>query len=153
MAYYDKKIWEKQVYEQEILNCMEDAIDKEQFKVYFQPKYDLNSEKVAGAEALVRWVHPEKGFMNPAEFIPLFETNGFITELDKFVWDKTCEYIEEWKRKGYPVVPISVNVSRTDIYNPDFMDIIMGIIKSTGLNLKTYTWRLRRRHIPKIRSR
>ena len=91
MAYYDKKIWEKQVYEQEILNCMEDAIDKEQFKVYFQPKYDLNSEKVAGAEALVRWVHPEKGFMNPAEFIPLFETNGFITELDKFVWDKTCE--------------------------------------------------------------
>lgn len=133
MAYYDKKIWEKQVYEQEILNCMEDAIDKEQFKVYFQPKYDLNSEKVAGAEALVRWVHPEKGFMNPAEFIPLFETNGFITELDKFVWDKTCEYIEEWKRKGYPVVPISVNVSRTDIYNPDFMDIIMGIIKKHGL--------------------
>lgn len=133
IAYYDKKIWEKQVHEQEILNCMEDAIKEEQFKVYFQPKYDLNSEKVAGAEALVRWIHPEKGFMNPGEFIPLFETNGFITELDKFVWDKTCEYIQGWKEKGYPVVPVSVNVSRTDIYNPDFIDIIMGIIKKHGL--------------------
>ncbi|MBU5479491.1 EAL domain-containing protein [Eubacterium sp. MSJ-13] len=133
IAYYDKKIWEKQVHEQEILNCMEDAIKEEQFKVYFQPKYDLNSEKVAGAEALVRWIHPEKGFMNPGGFIPLFETNGFITELDKFVWDKTCEYIQGWKEKGYPVVPVSVNVSRTDIYNPDFMDIIMGIIKKHGL--------------------
>lgn len=133
IAYYDKQIWEKQVHEQEILNCMEDAIAEEQFKVYFQPKYDLNSEKVAGAEALVRWIHPEKGFMNPGEFIPLFETNGFITELDKFVWNKTCEYIQEWKKKGYPVVPVSVNVSRTDIYNPDFMDIIIGIIKSHGL--------------------
>ena len=133
IAYYDKEIWEKQVHEQEILNCMEDAIKEEQFKVYFQPKYDLNSEKVAGAEALVRWVHPEKGFMNPGEFIPLFETNGFITELDKFVWDKTCGYIQGWKEKGYPVVPVSVNVSRTDIYNPDFIDIIMGIINKHGL--------------------
>ena len=133
IAYYDKEIWEKQVHEQEILNCMEDAIKEEQFKVYFQPKYDLNSEKVAGAEALVRWVHPEKGFMNPGEFIPLFETNGFITELDKFVWDKTCSYIQGWKEKGYPIVPVSVNVSRTDIYNPDFIDIIMGIINKHGL--------------------
>ena len=131
IAYYDKEIWEKQVHEQEIF--MEDAIKEEQFKVYFQPKYDLNSEKVAGAEALVRWVHPEKGFMNPGEFIPLFETNGFITELDKFVWDKTCGYIQGWKEKGYPVVPVSVNVSRTDIYNPDFIDIIMGIINKHGL--------------------
>lgn len=133
IAYYDKQIWERQVYEQEILDCMEDAIKEEQFKVYFQPKYDLNSEKIAGAEALVRWIHPEKGFMNPGEFIPLFETNGFITELDQYVWDKTCEYIQGWKEKGYPIVPVSVNVSRTDIYNPDFMDIIMGIINKHGL--------------------
>ena len=64
---------------------------------------------------------------------PLFETNGFITELDKFVWDKTCSYIQGWKEKGYPIVPVSVNVSRTDIYNPDFIDIIMGIINKHGL--------------------
>lgn len=113
----------------------------------------LNSEKVAGAEALVRWVHPEKGFMNPAEFIPLFETNGFITELDKFVWDKTCEYIEEWKRKGYPVVPISVNVSRTDIYNPDFMDIIMGIIKKHGLEPENIHLEITETAYTEIRSR
>ncbi len=128
IAFYDKKIWEQQVYEQEIVNCMEDALKEKQFKVYFQPKYDLNSERVAGAEALVRWNHPTKGFMNPAEFIQLFEKNGFITELDKFVWDTTCSYIEEWIKNGYPIVPVSVNVSRTDIYNPDFIEIILDII-------------------------
>lgn len=128
VAYYDRKIWEKQIYEQEILDCMEDALREKQFKVYFQPKYDISSERVAGAEALVRWQHPTKGFMNPAEFIPLFEKNGFITELDKYVWDTTCEYIEKWISKGYPIVPVSVNVSRTDIYNPDFIEIILGII-------------------------
>ena len=128
VAYYDKKIWEKQLYEQEIINCMEDALKEKQFIVYFQPKYDLESERIAGAEALVRWQHPEKGFMSPGEFIPLFEKNGFITELDKYVWDATCGYVESWIKNGYPVVPVSVNVSRTDIYNPDFIEIILGII-------------------------
>lgn len=125
VAYYDKKIWEKQVHEQEIVDCMEGALKEKQFMVYFQPKYDLGSERVAGAEALVRWQHPVKGFMNPAEFIPLFEKNGFITELDKYVWDAACGYVENWIKNGYPVVPISVNVSRTDIYNPDFIEIIL----------------------------
>ena len=133
IAYYTEDILEKQIREQEILNCMEDAIKEQQFQVYFQPKYELNSEVVAGAEALVRWNHPDKGFMNPGEFIPLFESNGFITELDKYVWDSTCRCIAEWKEQGYPVVPISVNVSRTDIYDPDFMDIITGILKKYNL--------------------
>lgn len=133
VAYYDKRIWEKQVYEQEITGCMEDALNEKQFKVYFQPKHDLERNCVAGAEALVRWQHPEKGFMNPAEFIPLFEKNGFITELDKYVWDTTCGYIEKWIKNGYPVVPVSVNVSRTDIYNPGFIEIILGIIHKHGL--------------------
>lgn len=133
VAYYDKKTWEKQVYEQEIINCMEDAIKEKQFMVFFQPKYDLDSEKVAGAEALVRWQHPVKGFMNPAEFIPLFEKNGFITELDKFVWDTTCGYIEGWIKKGYPIVPISVNVSRADIYSTDFIETILDIINKHGI--------------------
>lgn len=133
VTYYDKKVWEKQVREQEIINGMEDAIKEKQFKVFFQPKYDLDSEKVAGAEALVRWQHPVKGFMSPAEFIPLFEKNGFITELDKFVWDATCGYIEGWIKKGCPVVPISVNVSRADIYNPDFIETILGIINKHGI--------------------
>ncbi|HBA98166.1 MAG TPA: hypothetical protein DCZ23_08660, partial [Lachnospiraceae bacterium] len=133
VAYYDKKVWEKQLHEQEIVNCMEDAVKEKQFKVYFQPKYELDSEMVAGAEALVRWQHPEKGFMSPAEFIPLFEKNGFITELDKFVWDTACGYIENWIKKGYHVVPISVNVSRADIYNPDFIEIMLGIVNRHGI--------------------
>ncbi len=133
VAYYDEKIWEKQLHEHEILNHVDDAIREKQFKVYFQPKYDLESERVAGAEALVRWEHPVKGFMNPNEFIPLFEKNGFITELDKYVWDTACGYVETWKKNGYPVVPISVNVSRVDIYDPDFIDTISGIISRHNL--------------------
>lgn len=133
VAYYDEKIWERQLYDQEIINCMEDAIKERQFKVYFQPKYELDSEKIAGAEALVRWQHPKKGFMSPAEFIPLFEKNGFITELDKFVWDTVCGHIEGWIKNGCPVVPISVNISRVDIYNPQFIETILDIIKKHGL--------------------
>ena len=133
VAFYDNDIWEKQLREQEIIDCMETALKEKQFEVYFQPKYDLSSEKIAGAEALVRWHHPTKGFMNPGEFIPLFEKNGFITELDKYVWDSTCKYISTWKKNGYPIVPVSVNVSRTDIYNPELVDIILGMIHKYDL--------------------
>lgn len=136
IAYFTEDILERQIREQDILNCMEEAIREQQFQVYFQPKYSLNEEVVVGAEALVRWNHPEKGFMNPGEFIPLFESNGFITELDKYVWDVTCHCIADWRDEGYPIVPISVNVSRTDIYDPNLVDIIMGILKKYDIEPK-----------------
>lgn len=129
VAVYDDKIRDKLVREQAITDVMETALADEQFIVYYQPKNDLNNDKIVGAEALVRWIHPEWGFMSPGEFIPLFESNGFIRRLDEYVWEKVCKQLKEWKNSGYPIVPVSVNVSRADIYQTQLVDIFCGLIK------------------------
>ena len=89
-AVYDDELRSALLHEQAIADIMETALEEEQFEVYLQPKYRVRDGELAGAEALVRWNHPVWGFQSPAEFIPLFEKNGFITKLDQFVWDKTC---------------------------------------------------------------
>lgn len=132
-AFYNEEIGSQIHEEQQIAAEMKRALEKKQFHIYFQPKYNLHNEKIAGAEALVRWIHPQKGLMPPARFIPLFEKNGFITDLDRYVWDSTCKKIREWHDKGYKTVPISVNVSRTDIYNPALADILMQTVSKHGL--------------------
>lgn len=132
-AYYDDSIRQRLLREQRITDQMKNALANHEFHVYMQPKYDLVSESIAGAEALVRWTHPELGFISPAEFIPLFERNGFITELDEYVWDKTCETIALWIEKRKKFVPVSVNVSRKDIYNEDLPELLMGIVSKHGL--------------------
>ena len=104
---------------------MEQALAEEQFVIYLQPKYRIRDNRLAGAEALVRWLHPQWGLQSPAEFIPLFERNGFITKLDQYVWDKACSILREWEDKGYPSIDISVNVSRADIYNADLEKILL----------------------------
>ena len=103
------------LHEQAITDVMENALAEEQFIVYLQPKYSISTERLAGAEALVRWEHPKWGFQSPAAFIPLCERNGFITNLDQYVWEKTCAILQKWDSIGYPPIPVSVNVSRADI--------------------------------------
>ncbi len=120
MAFYDEKLRKQLIMEQEIVDAMETALTQEQFKVYYQPKHNLKENKIGGAEALVRWIHPKYGFMNPAQFIPIFEQNGFITKLDFYVWKKVCRDLKEWKDRGLPIVPVSVNASRTDF---DVLDL------------------------------
>lgn len=117
LAVYDDALRNRLLYEQSITDAMEKALTDNQFLIYFQPKYNLHSGNIMGAEALVRWKHPEYGLITPNDFIPLFERNGFICKLDEYVWKRTCEKLREWKDRGYSVVPISVNVSRADIYN------------------------------------
>jgi diguanylate cyclase (GGDEF)-like protein len=134
VAYYDDSIREKLLIEQQIGDDMVRALREEQFDVYFQPKYDLETGKMAGAEALVRWNHPIKGLMSPGDFIPIFEKNGFITELDMYVWDKCCHFIAEWKKKYNVSIPISVNVSRKDIYKQNLPEILKGIVNRYQLS-------------------
>ena len=125
---YDDAMREKLLREQEIIEKMADSLEDHQFQIYLQPKICLHDGTLAGAEALVRWKHPEKGMISPGEFIPLFEKNGFITQMDQYVWEQTCVLIKEWKAKGYPVVPVSVNVSRADFYITDlteYMDVLV----------------------------
>lgn len=132
-AYYDDSFREKMLVEQEITNDIDLALKDNQFKVYLQPKYNILEGKLAGAEALVRWIHPEKGFMNPGQFISILEKNGFITDLDIYVWNKTCEYIARWIKTGKKYVPVSVNVSRKDVYKQNLPEILMDIVTAHGL--------------------
>lgn len=132
-AEYDDMLRNMMLKKQAITDCMEAALEQEQFQVYYQPKYRISDEKLAGAEALVRWKHPEWGMQSPAEFIPLFEENGFITKLDQFVWDKVCRDMKAWDEKGFPQIAVSVNVSRADIYNADLAEILTQTVKKYGL--------------------
>lgn len=128
IIFYQKKLQDHLLTEQRILESMEQALEEEQFIVYYQPKHESITGKVAGAEALVRWIHPEYGFMSPGEFIPLFERNGFISKLDSFVLKQVCKDIIEWKKNGFPIVPISVNVSRRDYLEDGWIDRQLQII-------------------------
>ena len=132
-AAYDDQLRNRLLREQAITDSMEPALAKKQFEVYLQPKYRIKDHRLSGAEALVRWVHPEWGFQSPGEFIPLFERNGFITQLDQYVWDRTCAFLRDWDSKGYPQIPVSVNVSRADIYNADLANILLRTVHKYNL--------------------
>lgn len=126
-TFYNDKMSKTIIHDQEIINDMKSAIEKEQFDLYFQPKYSLENNKPYGAEALVRWFHPTKGMVMPGEFIPVLEKNGYISKLDYFVWEKACKYLRKWMDEGRTPYPISVNVSRVNMYNPKIVDIIKGL--------------------------
>lgn len=132
---YDDEMRRQMVVEQEILNVLDKAFDEREFLVYLQPKYETNGETLIGAEALVRWNHAEKNeegekvnrFISPADFVPVFERNGLIYDLDKYIWEETCRLIWRWLKDGYDVKPISVNVSRVDLYDPGLVDFLVDL--------------------------
>lgn len=123
-AFYDETVKTKMLYDKEIEDEMELALIDRQFEMWLQPKYDIASAKIIGAEALVRWNHPIKGLIPPGDFIPLFERNGFIVKLDEYMWREACITIRDWLDKEYEPVPISVNVSRLHISNPNLIKIL-----------------------------
>jgi len=127
-VYYDESMREMILDEQMILREMEYALEEKQFCLYMQPIYSISRHKAICAEALVRWIHPLKGLIAPGRFIPVFERNGFIVRLDRFVWEAACQVLRAQKDTGAAVVPISVNVSRLNFYNFDFLDTIMGLL-------------------------
>ncbi|MFA6948522.1 MAG: EAL domain-containing protein, partial [Eubacteriales bacterium] len=129
IAYYDDSLRRRILVEQEISEQMEGALRDGQFHVYYQPKYELCSGRIAGAEALVRWKHPEHGMIPPGKFIPLFEKNGFITTLDMYIWEKVCLDLVELRESGLSQVPVSVNVSRADIYDSSLTDTLTGLVE------------------------
>ena len=130
---YDDSLRSQLYREQAITDVMEEALREEQFEVYLQPKYSLKAQCMAGAEALVRWRHPRLGFISPGEFIPLFEKNGFITRLDMYVWERTCAKLAEWKAKGYPQLPVSINISRADMLQGNITARISALVEKYGI--------------------
>ena len=125
---YLVEIGQKVLREQQIIDEMDAALAEQQLSVYFQPKYQLKKMAPYGAEALVRWKKPSGEIVLPNEFIPIFERNGFITKLDYYVWEKVCQFIDSELSQGRNPAPISVNVSRVNLYNPDFMDSLIDLI-------------------------
>lgn len=136
VAIYNSTMKQKLADEQEILFGVKKGLQEKQFNIYFQPQCSARTNKIIGAEALVRWNHPVKGMLPPNEFIPLLETSGFISKLDYYVWDGVCAFLHQRLQKGLRVVPISVNVSRMDIYQYNITQVFQNLIKKYNLNPK-----------------
>lgn len=134
VAYYDQKLKEQIVKEQEIISSMTDALDNGEFIVYLQPQYNYRDGSVSGAEALVRWKNPQKGLISPGEFIPVFETNGFIIRLDENIWEQVCMLLRKWIDAGRKPLPISINVSRADLLKGRVANKLMGLIEKYDLS-------------------
>lgn len=121
-AYFADRMRNEMLSEQEIVGMMTLALADGEFIINYQPQYNHSSGALIGAEALVRWNHPEKGIISPGVFIPIFEKNGFITKLDLYVFEQVCKFLRQCLDEGLKVVPISTNFSRYDIFIPDFVD-------------------------------
>ena len=135
IAFYDQKMQETEVFHEQLVRDMQEAIDTRQFIVYYQPKYNVEGEcpKLSSAEALIRWIHPEHGFLSPGVFIPLFERNGLIQKLDDFVWREAAAQCRIWKEAHGLSIPVSVNVSRMDFYDPKLIETLKEIRNENGL--------------------
>lgn len=132
-AVYDGSMSAQIVREQEITNEMSSALATGQFQIYLQPKYHIASNRPVGAEALVRWFHPQKGLIPPGDFVPVFERNGFIPKLDYYVWEEVCRLLRKWADEGRELYPISVNISRVDLYNPRLAEMVIELTEKYDL--------------------
>ena len=138
IAFYDNSLHESEIFADQLLEDFHTALEEKQFLVYFQPKFDIRPAipVLHSAEALVRWQHPTLGMISPGIFIPLFENNGLILELDHYVWREAALQIRRWKDELGVSLPVSVNISRVDMYDPDLVDHLDRIIQETGLEYK-----------------
>ncbi len=125
---------ETQVEEEvKLLAEVQEGLRKEEFTFYVQPQCDISTGKIVGGESLVRWMHGTKGMISPGMFVPVLERNGFIADLDKYVWDKVCRWLRSWIDRGNRPVPISINVSRTDIFSMDVPGYLQELIRKYDL--------------------
>ncbi len=128
IAFFDDAARDRLLEEEEIERSMNEALENEEFHVYLQPKFSPMEEMIHGAEALVRWCKSSGRIISPSNFIPVFEKNGFITELDYYMLKKVCAIIRNWIKLGYEPIPISVNISRLHFANPQLADVIKDIV-------------------------
>lgn len=125
--FYDMSVMERLKKERELNDLFESSLKNGDFHLYLQPKVSLGGRQAAGAEALVRWLHPEKGMIYPSDFIPLFEKNGKICRLDLYIFEEACKTIRRWIDSGAPVLPISVNLSRQHFQKENCLDVFYAV--------------------------
>lgn len=128
-AFYDEGIRQTMIEEMTAKDHMQDGLDNGEFIVYMQPKVGVKDRQVKGAEALVRWNVPGRGLLSPALFIPILEKNHFIGKVDRYVFEQVCKWLRDRLDRGEKVVPVSVNVSKIQFYNPDFIRVYAEIKK------------------------
>ena len=131
VAWYGEEMRTNVIRRQHLSGQLTDAIAKQQIVPFLQPITDRNG-KVVGAEALVRWIHPEQGLLSPAVFVPVFEENGMIAEMDRSMWRSACEILAGWNGK-HPELFLSVNISPKDFYFMDVASELRGLVKEFGL--------------------
>ena len=128
IVFFDVEMNKRRLWERKVEDDMDAALVNHEFQVYLQPKISTAQESLAGAEALVRWIHPQEGFIPPNRFIPIFERNGFILKLDDYMLEEIAKQQAQWISQGRKVVPISVNVSRAHFAKEDLAEHICSIV-------------------------
>ena len=129
ITFYNSEDLAKELETKELESDVVRAVKERELEVYLQPKYDIGSEKMIGAEALVRWNHPEKGMLAPGKFVPACERNGFICTIDFYVLEEVCRNLRTWKEEGRQLVKVSVNFSRRHLAEPDFVDRLIEAVR------------------------
>lgn len=124
-AIFDDNMAKNYINAAAVTSEFETSMANEEFKVYYQPIMEAATGKIASAEALIRWIHPERGFVRPDLFIPVLEKDGFISKLDLFVDRKVNQVMQLWKEQGLPTVPVSINLSWMDFYDQDMIQNIL----------------------------
>ncbi|MEG2516761.1 MAG: EAL domain-containing protein [Raoultibacter sp.] len=128
IAHYDNTMTQRLEQEPKIILEVQRGLKNGEFVLYWQPKCNITTHKIVGLEALVRWQHPERGLVMPGEFIPLLEKNGFIASLDLFVWEEACRSLRTWIDKGHRPIPISINISRADMYSVNVAETLENLV-------------------------
>lgn len=136
IGFYNGSLRTELYHKQNIEDDMLRAAENNEFVMYLQPKYSIATGEIIGAEALTRWIHPEKGMISPNDFIPVFEKNGFILKLDQIIWECACRQIREWIDRGIKPVPISVNISREYLKTFNVVDYFLELIKKYDIPIK-----------------
>ncbi|MDE6030848.1 MAG: EAL domain-containing protein, partial [Oscillospiraceae bacterium] len=133
VAVYDNKLREELQNRQYVEAHMLEALENDEFKVFYQPKVSIASGKIVGAEALVRWIRPNGEVISPAMFVPIFEENGFITDMDFAIYRHAVSDIKRWLRNGYDVPLVSLNVSRHHLKDDNFAYRFTALVDSLGV--------------------
>jgi len=133
---YDEEMHARELMNQRLLNDLRQAVEERQLTVFYQPKYDVQSDppRLSSAEALVRWRHPELGMIPPGDFVPLFENNGMISVVDNYVWQQAACQVRLWREKYGLTVPISVNLSRADVFDPLLVNRLERLVADNRLS-------------------
>lgn len=130
---YSQDMEEMMETEVKVLSEVQEGLQKGEFTFYIQPQCDVCTGKIVGGESLVRWKHETKGLISPGVFVPILEKNGFIADLDRYLWDKVCQWLRSWIDNGFQPVPISVNVSRIDIFSMDVPAYLKELLEKYDL--------------------